>query len=63
MTKFKNPCRMVCKYNDEGLCMGCDRTMEEVKNWLEYNDQERNKVYDLIMERGANPYEKKRYDF
>lgn len=54
---------MVCKYNDEGLCMGCDRTMEEVKNWLEYNDQERNKVYDLIMERGANPYEKKRYDF
>lgn len=53
---------MVCKYNDEGLCMGCDRTMEEVKNWPEYDDEKRKEIYDLIVKRGGNPYKKKRYD-
>ena len=54
---------MICKYNDEGLCIGCDRTMEEVKSWPDYDDTKRKEVYDLIIERGGNPYKKKRYDF
>ena len=54
---------MICKYNDEGLCIGCVRTMEEVKNWPEYNDENRKEIYDQIVKRGGNPYKKKRYDF
>ncbi|RLD75431.1 MAG: DUF1289 domain-containing protein [Bacteroidetes bacterium] len=62
MTKYKNPCRLVCKYNEEHLCMGCDRTREEIKYWPDYNDEKRKEIFDLIIKRGGNPYKKKRYD-
>jgi len=62
MTKYKNPCIMVCKYSDDGLCIGCLRTKEEVIEWPEYDDEKRKEVYDLIVQRGGNPYKKKRYN-
>ncbi len=63
MTKYKNPCRLVCKYNDEDICMGCNRTKEEIVNWPDYDDEKRKEIYELIVKRGGNPYKKKRYDY
>lgn len=53
---------MVCKYGDDGLCIGCLRTKQEVREWPDYNDKKRKVIYDLIVQRGGNPYKKKRYD-
>jgi uncharacterized protein len=62
-SKIKNPCRLICKYDNESVCMGCYRTREEVSNWADYTDEEKLKVFDKIIERGGNPYAKKRYTF
>jgi len=58
---IKNPCRLICKYNHESICTGCYRTKEEVANWAAYTDEEKLKIFDKIIERGGNPYAKKRY--
>lgn len=52
---------MICKYDEEGLCIGCQRTKQEVREWPDYDNVKRKKVYDLIVERGGNPYKKKRH--
>ncbi|MBN1250834.1 MAG: DUF1289 domain-containing protein [Bacteroidales bacterium] len=62
MTKYKNPCKLICKYNEKDLCTGCYRTKEEIINWINYSEKEREEIYKKIIERGGNPYEKKRYD-
>ena len=54
---------MICKYGEDGLCIGCQRTKQEVKAWPEYDDEKRKEIYELIIERGGNPYRKKRYDY
>ena len=61
--KIKNPCRLICKYDNKSICMGCYRTREEVSNWAKYSDEEKLKVFDKIIDRGGNPYAKKRYTF
>jgi len=54
---------MVCKYDEDGLCIGCLRTKQEVREWPEYDDTKRKEVYERIIQRGGNPYKKKRYNY
>jgi predicted Fe-S protein YdhL (DUF1289 family) len=61
MTKIKSPCRLICKYDEKGICVACKRSREEITKWPEYTDEEKLKVFEKIIERGGNPYEKIRY--
>lgn len=61
LNKISNPCTLVCKYDNEGLCIGCYRTKEEIANWPDYTEEEKKKIFELIVKRGGNPYKKKRY--
>jgi uncharacterized protein len=61
MSKIKSPCKLICKYNKDGVCQGCLRTREEISKWPDYTDDEKLEVYKKIIERGGNPYEKKRF--
>ena len=61
--KIKNPCRLICKYDHESICMGCYRSKEEIANWPDYSDDQKLDVYKKIIERGGDPYKKKRYTF
>ncbi|MCG9648022.1 cysteine-rich CWC family protein [Vibrio brasiliensis] len=40
---MKTPCIAACK-NNEGICSGCYRTMDEVVNWRHFTDQERDEI-------------------
>ncbi len=31
-----NPCKRICKLNDDQQCVGCGRTWEQIKNWYNY---------------------------
>lgn len=55
----KSPCRLVCKYNEDKICIGCYRTMEEIVNWINYTDEEKLEVLKKILER--RPAGKKDY--
>jgi predicted Fe-S protein YdhL (DUF1289 family) len=61
MTEIKSPCKLICKYNEEGICIGCKRNRQEITKWPDYTDDEKLEVYQKIIDRGGNPYEKKRY--
>ena len=40
-SEIKSPCIKVCKYDSEGNCMGCHRSMEEITNWIFMSDDEK----------------------
>ncbi len=61
MTEIKSPCKLICKYNEEGICIGCKRNRLEITEWPDYTNEEKLEVYQKIIDRGGNPYEKKRY--
>ena len=42
---IKSPCTAVCKIDYEnGYCIGCNRTIEEITNWSILNDQQKKKI-------------------
>ena len=62
-SKIKNPCRLICKYDANSICNGCYRSREEISKWPEYTENQKLEIYNKIIERGGNPYQKKRYTF
>jgi predicted Fe-S protein YdhL (DUF1289 family) len=47
----KSPCKLICKYDDDGICVGCRRTMEEIVGWIDYTDKQKLEVWRRIRER------------
>ena len=62
-TNIKSPCIQVCKYDEDGICMGCYRTMNEITGWLFMNDKQKaQSLLDAEIRRktpkiGKNNYE------
>ncbi|MDW6004875.1 cysteine-rich CWC family protein [Vibrio mangrovi] len=44
---MKSPCMANCK-NEEGLCSGCYRTMEEIRQWRHYTDHQREQIMQRL---------------
>lgn len=42
------PCIRVCAIDETGVCTGCKRTLEEIKNWLRYTDAERTIICERL---------------
>ena len=41
MPKAKHsPCISVCEYDEQGYCLGCQRTEEEVRGWRDRTEQQ-----------------------
>lgn len=60
MTKdlTKSPCCLACKLCDD-ICIGCGRTLEEIKNWSKYTNEEKIRInkriqYGIIDEPNSN---------
>ena len=52
MPKAKNsPCIKVCTYDDEGYCLGCQRTAEEVETWRDRTEEEQLWGIEVLRER------------
>ena len=45
----ESPCVRICKLKD-GVCVGCGRTQDQIREWMILTDEERN----LIMQRLKN---------
>ena len=46
---MKSPCIQVCKIED-GKCLGCRRTLDQIRDWPSYTDQKREEIMDDIIE-------------
>ena len=52
MPKAKySPFIKVCTYDDEGYCLGCQRTAEEVKTWRDRTEEEQLWGIEALRER------------
>tara|TARA_R110000737_G_C14273620_1_gene430952 strand:+ start:78 stop:260 length:183 start_codon:yes stop_codon:yes gene_type:complete len=52
MPKAKHsPCISVCSYDDEGYCLGCQRTKKEVQGWRNRTEEEQLAGIEMLKER------------
>ena len=52
MPKAKyTPCIKVCTYDDQGYCLGCQRTAEEVETWRDRTEEEQLWGIEVLRER------------
>jgi len=48
----ESPCFDVCTLDRTGeYCLGCMRTMQEIKSWSEMSDQEKTQVIEKLEQR------------
>jgi len=40
----KSPCKKVCRLDEDGMCVGCFRMLDEIANWSIMNVPERDDV-------------------
>ncbi len=52
MPKAKySPCIKVCTHDDEGYCLGCSRTVDEVRGWRNRTEEEQLAGIEMLRER------------
>lgn len=53
-----SPCVSICALNEEGLCMGCYRTADEIRQWSKLSNNEKKDVLKMTHERekAFNPF-------
>ena len=52
MPKAKySPCIKVCTYDDEGYCLGCQRTEEEVSTWRHRTEEQQLSGIEMLRDR------------
>lgn len=40
----KSPCKRVCRLDEEGMCVGCFRNLDEIANWSILSREEKLEV-------------------
>ena len=49
---INSPCKKICKIDiKSGLCQGCNRNLDEIKNWFRLNDSEKIEILEKIKKR------------
>lgn len=44
---IETPCISICR-QENGRCVGCGRTAEEVSNWYGYSDSKRSEIMERL---------------
>lgn len=52
-SKVESPCISICRYENE-ICVGCGRTVEEVTEWYNYTDKQKQKIIDRLEKETTN---------
>jgi len=45
------PCTGVCTMADNGLCMGCFRSLHEIAHWLTFSQEQRERIVEQLESR------------
>ncbi|MBT7407955.1 MAG: DUF1289 domain-containing protein, partial [Nitrosomonadales bacterium] len=44
----------VCQYNNEDMCRGCFRTLDEISNWALKTEKERQEIMQNLNQRAES---------
>lgn len=47
----KSPCVSICALDEQDICVGCYRSVDEIMHWGRYSDDERRQVLQRVAER------------
>lgn len=50
--RVASPCVHICALDEEDICIGCHRAMDEILRWGRMDDAERRRVLARCAERG-----------
>ena len=50
----ESPCIQVCTLDGNGICLGCYRTADEIRDWISSNDEERERILLNISKEWSN---------
>ena len=56
LMNIDNPCMGICEYNDDNLCIGCKRNMNEIFDWYDYTDEMRAAINKDLVNRKDKGY-------
>jgi predicted Fe-S protein YdhL (DUF1289 family) len=48
---IKSPCNNICKLNNENICIGCKRSLDEIASWSKLTDVDKLKILEEIKNR------------
>ena len=51
MKPVASPCIQICRLNDNNLCAGCGRHVDEIRDWGQMTDREREQVLYEVKQR------------
>ncbi len=54
-----SPCVSICCLDDDDVCIGCGRTLDEIRRWSDMPEQEKRATLKFSVERRAE--RKRRY--
>ena len=54
MNEVKSPCKSICKYDKNRICIGCYRTTHEIVNWITMTNEEKLSVMENIDNRKSD---------
>ena len=58
IAEVKSPCIGVCSMNEQtGLCHGCYRNIDEIKQWWDLNNLQKQAVLDKLAAREAATFD------
>ena len=52
-SKPQSPCISICTLDEQDMCMGCYRTLDEIVDWTMMSDDEKRVVLANVAERSA----------
>lgn len=48
-----SPCINTCALDSDGVCLGCGRTMAEIRDWTALSEQQRRAIRNRLSESGS----------
>lgn len=57
-TRIESPCISLCALDDDDICLGCFRSVDEITRWSQADDSERKAILEASGERSRknNPF-------
>lgn len=49
------PCIGLCRVDENKICLGCRRTLDEIARWIDMSDIERRQIIDRCNENKIHP--------